>query len=81
MLVSFILCVFMDQDEVEVNKYSTAKAWSIRIYYMTKLRVQTNAIKPERERWVYLALLDNQSEHDSLYLSCLLIKNNKILRW
>ena len=57
MLVSFILCVFMDQDEVEVNKYSTEKAWSIRIHYTTKLRVQTNPGNPDRERWAYLAHL------------------------
>ena len=63
MLVSFIVCVFMDQNEVEVNKHATEKAWSIRIYYMTKLRVPTNVGNPDRERWAYLALLGNQSEH------------------
>ena len=63
MLVSFILCVFMDQDEVEVNKHATVKALSIRIHYTTKLRVQTNAGNPDRERWAYLAHLGNQSEH------------------
>ena len=63
MLVSFIVCVFMDQNEVEVNKHATEKAWSIRIYYRTKLRGQTNAGNPDRERLAYLALLGNQSEH------------------
>ena len=71
MLVSFIRCVFMDQDEVEVNKYSTEKAWSIRIYYMTKLRVQINAIKPRgKDGFILLSWVTNQNMIHFIFPAC-----------